>query len=237
MAKMIEIEEQTLELILDQKETAENRCLELELIAGLTPNTLPRKSEDDGESYRILRPQWVSFIHLCILMGHPTHLDLSPSLNLGRSDHSRCRLPQEEVEWLNTRIMSIFGGTKLLLTVPVLPHPDLVGSQFTEHGYGDIYTPVMGLDLVIQEVNINQFPNDFRWSQSLRVAWGTMTAYECLSSTFTTFSYQGQAHLPTPTTSNNLLTHHGGMINSSLTTPSYPIGAYSLYTMQGACPF
>jgi hypothetical protein len=234
---MIEIEEQALEIILDQKEAAENRCLELELTVGLAHKLPLQRDGGDGESYRIFRPQWISFVHLCILMGHPSHFDLSPSLDLGRSDHLRCRLPQEEVEWLNTRIIGIFGGLKLILTVPVLPHPELIDCQFSEHGYGDIYTPVKGLDVVIQEVDIHKFPNNPKWSPPLRVAWGTMTAYECLSSTFVYIPSQGLGCQTVSTSFNHSPPYQGQLFNPIPTTPSFPIGRYDIHTMQGACPF
>jgi hypothetical protein len=237
MARMIEIEEQTLEMILDQKEAAEQRCLELELTTGLASNDPLKDRSNDGESYRISRPQWISFIHLCMLMGHPSHLDFTSSLELGRSDHSRCRLPQEEVEWLNMRISSLFGSSKLLLTVPVVPQPDLGEAQFSEHGYGDIYSPIMGLDLVIQEVDIYRFPVDPKWPQSLRVAWGTMTAYECLSSTFISQLHSNGTNYHPMIPPNHTSVYQGSIYNQGPSVPSHPMGRYDMYTIQGACPF
>jgi hypothetical protein len=237
MAKMIEIEEHALELLLDQKEAAENRCIELELTVGLLPGVSSERGTANEESYRISRPQWVAFVHLCTLMGHPLHLDLSPALDLGRSDHTRCRLPQEEVDWLNTKIASIFGGIKLLLTVPVAPCLGLSDTQFSEHGYGDIYTPVTGLSLVIQETNIYQFPHDPRWPQSLRAAWGSMTAYECLASTFSPVVHQNQVGYPAQVMSSRTYHPQRATPGTSYSGPVYLGGNYDIFTMQGACPF
>lgn len=237
MTRMIEIEEHTLEMILDQKEAAEKRCLELEIVANLVSQGPIPPSEGGEEIYRIIRPQWITFVHLCILAGHPHHLDLSPALDLGRSDHRRCRLPQEEVEWLNTRVKGLFGGIKPILTVPVFPNLDLGDMQFSEHGYGEIFTPVLGLDIAIQEVNVLLAPPDPRWPRSLKAVWGTMSAYDCLSSTFSSPNAHhhnfdlNQGISPCP------MSHIENITNYAHSTPSYPMGRYELYTMPGACPY